>query len=208
MDKRETHMRTWLAHVFKDTSLEVTPASRDASFRRYFRVTQDSDSYIVMDAPPEFEDSKPFVNVCNLLREAGVSVPEILYADLEQGFLLLSDFGRRHYLGALAHEDTERLYTDALNALLAIQRRATVLGKPSPDFFRLALDDLGATADTAVMVGDDIDADIGGAQAAGLKAVQVRTGKFTDTDLAHSLVRPDARIDSIANLPDLLEEFG
>ncbi len=124
MDKRETHMRTWLAHVFKDTSLEVTPASRDASFRRYFRVTQDGDSYIVMDAPPEFEDSKPFVNVCNLLREAGVSVPEILYADLEQGFLLLSDFGRRHYLGALAHEDTERLYTDALNALLAIQRRA------------------------------------------------------------------------------------
>ena len=57
------------------------------------------------------------------------------------------------------------------------------------------------------MVGDDIDADIGGAQAAGLVAVQVETGKFTAADCDHPRVRPDLRVASIAALPAQLEGF-
>lgn len=89
----------------------------------------------------------------------------------------------------------------------AADTEATVVGKPSKEFFRLALEDLGVAAGKAVMVGDDIDADIGGAHAAGLKAVQVRTGKFTEADLTHPTVRPDARIDSLSSLPDIIESL-
>lgn len=90
----------------------------------------------------------------------------------------------------------------------ATGRTATVVGKPSQAFFRLALDDLGVAPDAALMVGDDIEADIGGAQGAGLRAVQVETGKYTAADRDHPLVTPDARIPSIAELPALIEQLG
>lgn len=82
---------------------------------------------------------------------------------------------------------------------------AVVVGKPAAPFFQLALADLGVAPDQAVMVGDDIEADIGGAQGAGLRALQVETGKFTAADLAHPRVKPDGRIASIADLPAALE---
>ena len=89
----------------------------------------------------------------------------------------------------------------------AANTQAVVVGKPSPDFFQLALDDMGVTAAHTMMVGDDIDADIGGAQGAGLTAVQVRTGKYTAADLEHPTVRPDFRIDSVASLPELIGDM-
>jgi HAD superfamily hydrolase (TIGR01458 family) len=85
--------------------------------------------------------------------------------------------------------------------------QAVVVGKPSGDFFRLSLDDLGVAPGEAIMVGDDIEADIGGAQRAGLRAVQVTTGKFTPADLDHPSIRPQARIDALADLPDLIGTF-
>ena len=83
-------------------------------------------------------------------------------------------------------------------------RDALVVGKPSPAFFELALADLGLEAAAVAMVGDDIEADIGGAQAAGLQAIQVETGKFTAADRDHPKVRPDLRLAGIAALPALL----
>jgi HAD superfamily hydrolase (TIGR01458 family) len=82
---------------------------------------------------------------------------------------------------------------------------AEVVGKPSPEFFRLALADLGVPAERAVMVGDDIATDIGGAKAAGLGAFLVRTGKFRPDALAAAPVVPDRVLGSIADLPALLE---
>jgi HAD superfamily hydrolase (TIGR01458 family) len=79
--------------------------------------------------------------------------------------------------------------------------RAEVVGKPARAFFDLALDDLGLDADEVVMVGDDIEADIGGAQNAGLRAIQVETGKYTPRDREHPTVRPDLIIHSAAALP-------
>jgi HAD superfamily hydrolase (TIGR01458 family) len=82
-------------------------------------------------------------------------------------------------------------------------QEATVIGKPSPSFFKLALDDLGLTADRVAMVGDDIDFDVGGAQAVGLKGVLVKTGKYRKELVESSEVKPDLVIESIGSLRDL-----
>jgi HAD superfamily hydrolase (TIGR01458 family) len=83
---------------------------------------------------------------------------------------------------------------------------AEVVGKPSRAYFEAALAELGAEAGEAVMVGDDIDADIGGGSAAGLRTVLVRTGKFREETLAASEAKPDAVIDSVADLPAFLQD--
>lgn len=125
---RTTLLRNWLGQVFApvfpgwDVRLEA--ASADASFRRYFRVQlPDQTTRIVMDAPPEKEDCRPFIQVAALFREADVHLPEVLVSDLEQGFLLLSDLGNTTYLSALQGDRSAaaRLYADANRALLAIQ---------------------------------------------------------------------------------------
>jgi len=81
---------------------------------------------------------------------------------------------------------------------------ADVVGKPSPAFFAMALASLGLAAGDVVMVGDDIEADIGGAQGAGIRAVQVETGKYSARDRDHPLIVPDGRIPSVAALADFL----
>jgi HAD superfamily hydrolase (TIGR01458 family) len=83
---------------------------------------------------------------------------------------------------------------------------AIVLGKPSTPYFAAALEALDADAELTWMVGDDIDADIRGAQAHGMKTVLVRTGKFRPDAVERSQVRPDAIVSSIAQLPGWLED--
>ena len=78
---------------------------------------------------------------------------------------------------------------------------AKVLGKPAPAFFESALHRLGVTASQTVMVGDDIQSDIGGAQRNGMKTVLVRSGKFQPSDLIHNEIKPTAVIPSVADLP-------
>jgi len=87
---------------------------------------------------------------------------------------------------------------------VASGREATLVGKPSADFYGAAMRLLNSEPERTVAVGDDITVDVGGAQALGLKGVLVRTGKFRERDLAASSVRPDAVIDSLADLPVLL----
>lgn len=83
-------------------------------------------------------------------------------------------------------------------------REATVIGKPSRDFFKLAVNALGVPPDQVAMVGDDIEADVGGGQAAGLRGVLVQTGKYRAETAARSSVQPDAELASIADLPGWL----
>ncbi len=108
-------------------------ASSDASFRRYFRWQGGEHSLILMDAPPPQEDCRPFVKVAGLLAEAGVHVPQILAADLERGFLLLSDLGRQTYLEVIDADNAEPLFAAALQALLAFQRLPMDAPLPSYD---------------------------------------------------------------------------
>ena len=86
----------------------------------------------------------------------------------------------------------------------ATGKSATVMGKPSRDFFSMALSDMGLPACDVVMIGDDIVTDVGGAKNAGMRAILVRTGKFSQVSLERSTVKPDAVIDSIAGIGDLL----
>jgi HAD superfamily hydrolase (TIGR01458 family) len=85
---------------------------------------------------------------------------------------------------------------------------ATVVGKPDPMFFDTALGALAVPAADAVMIGDDLEADVLAAQRAGLTGVLVRTGKFQQRTLDESAEKPDHVLDSFADLPDLLRELG
>ncbi len=99
---RDQLVTDWVASRFPDQSVRITPASADASFRRYFRLTwPDGGTRILMDAPPEKEDCKPFIHVAGLLAKADLAAPRVLDQDLENGFLLLTDLGRIGYLDAL-----------------------------------------------------------------------------------------------------------
>ena len=86
----------------------------------------------------------------------------------------------------------------------ATGKQARVLGKPSPDFFHLICAQLGVEPEAALMVGDDIESDVGGAMAAGLKAALVKTGKYREAFARRTGIRPDLVLPSIADLPDAL----
>jgi aminoglycoside/choline kinase family phosphotransferase len=111
----------WLQQQFPATPFSFAPASADASFRRYFRVTLPERTLIVMDAPPRHEDCRPFIHVAGLLRAAGVNAPEVLAQDLAKGFLLLTDLGGQTYLDALDEARADDLYRDASAALIKFQ---------------------------------------------------------------------------------------
>lgn len=82
--------------------------------------------------------------------------------------------------------------------------QAMIIGKPSADFFRIALDDMGLQAADVAIIGDDIDADVAGGQRAGLKGILVKTGKYRQAYADASAVKPDLLIDSVADLPAML----
>lgn len=121
MATREELLHNWLIRQFPGAALKIEPASADASFRRYFRVAVDGGTLIVMDAPPQHEDCRPFLHVARLFGEAGAHVPRVLAQDLEQGFLLLSDLGSETYLQVIDEANAGELYRDAVEALLKIQ---------------------------------------------------------------------------------------
>lgn len=108
-------------------------ASADASFRRYFRYRHGGRTLVAMDAPPEQEDCRPFVDVAGRLARAGVAVPEILHQDLEQGFLLLTDMGRETWLTALDGGNADAWFEAALETLITQQRFADTRGLPEYD---------------------------------------------------------------------------
>jgi N-acetylmuramate 1-kinase len=114
-------LNDWLSRQLPGESYSLAPASSDASFRRYFRASFADRSLIVMDAPPEHEDCRPFVRVAGLMTDAGLHVPSVIARDLENGFLLLSDLGTTTYLSALNPETADSLFADAIDALIRWQ---------------------------------------------------------------------------------------
>ncbi len=141
MTQRIEQLRDWLQHAARLDVQQLTPASADASFRSYFRVHHAGGTAIAVDAPPEHEDSRPFVAVARALHDLVLNVPEVLATDLAQGFMLVSDLGSTLYLDVLDDASVERLYGDALNALLVLQSRDPGIELPPYDRGRL-LDEL------------------------------------------------------------------
>ncbi len=123
--QRQQQLTEWLHSLFPGEQFTLAPASADASFRRYFRATfADGQTRIVMDAPPQHEDCRPFLHIGKLFEDAGTHVPHVYAQDLEQGFLLLSDLGNTTYLQAMSGGEAGSariLYGDATDALINIQ---------------------------------------------------------------------------------------
>jgi aminoglycoside/choline kinase family phosphotransferase len=139
---RISQLEDWLNSISDLALTDIRRASADASFRRYFRVTDlnTEQTFIVMDAPPDKEDCEPFVHITRLLRSVHVNAPDIITMDLDRGFLLLADLGDRQYLDYLDEGSCDRLYNDALTALVNMQRIEDHL--PAYDKQRL-IDEMG-----------------------------------------------------------------
>ncbi len=124
VDERVAALQAWAVSWLGRERRDLRPAgdlvtvSGDASFRRYFRLPLVSGALIAVDAPPEKENSRPFVAIARALRAHGVHVPEVLAADFEQGFMLLEDFGDTLLRPALTDATVHGLYTRAMQALL------------------------------------------------------------------------------------------
>jgi aminoglycoside/choline kinase family phosphotransferase len=129
-DSRLAALTRWVVDTLGFADGRIEPASEDASFRRYFRLSRGADTHIIMDAPPDKEDLGPFVSVARSLAGMGLNVPIVLAQDTSQGFLLLSDLGSRQYLEELeAGRDVDRLYADALAALVTLQTVGDAAGR-------------------------------------------------------------------------------
>src|SRR5690554_2627950 len=146
-DPRDQALASWLQNLANTHRLDlesVSPASSDASFRRYFRIASAQGTVIAMDAPPQQENSHPFVDVTRRLQHVHLNVPDILAQDLDQGFLLLTDLGVQTYYQAVQQDlddmQLQKLYRDAIAALIT-QQSADTTGLPQYDQPRL-LDEL------------------------------------------------------------------
>ncbi|MFO7763466.1 MAG: phosphotransferase, partial [Wenzhouxiangellaceae bacterium] len=133
LDQRARQALEWAARCLGWTDPEFAPASSDASFRRYFRISHGMDSRIVMDAPPDAEPLEPFVDVARRLAAAGLNVPEVLAQDHERGFLLLTDLGRRPWHRVLDEDNAAGMFADAISALTTMQAKADATGLPEYD---------------------------------------------------------------------------
>ena len=125
-DDRAKAILQWLTTDLGFNITQFEPASSDASFRRYFRVKHQQQHYIVMDAPPDKEDTAPFIKVAQLFKQAQVNVPDICQKNTQQGFLLLEDFGSECLLDRLNESTVDTLYHDALQSLLTLQSNVDI----------------------------------------------------------------------------------
>lgn len=110
----------------------IEPLAGDASFRRYFRVVGPQGTAVLMDAPPPYEDPRPFVRVAEYLSSVGLSAPDILARDLDQGLLLLGDFGDWRLREILDDEPSREadLYALATDVLIHLHRHPAMAGLP------------------------------------------------------------------------------
>ncbi len=120
-DTRLAQLKSWLAQSAVKQAFTLEPASADASFRRYFRVTVDAATYIAMDAPPPQEQCGSFVKIAALMFDAGLNVPRIIAQDIERGFLLLTDLGKITFLNGFDTDNPDTLFSDAIDALIIWQ---------------------------------------------------------------------------------------
>jgi N-acetylmuramate 1-kinase len=135
-EARHRALHEFVARTLSDDSVVLEPASADASFRSYFRATSKvrGERFIAMDAPPERgEDIVPWLDIAARLRRAQLNAPQVFGEDRAQGFVLMSDLGTRPYLAELNEATVDRLYGDAMDALLGMQTRVPSEGLPRFD---------------------------------------------------------------------------
>src|SRR3990167_5269834 len=137
MDKRYLELQAWLASKLH-SNFTLTLLSGDASFRRYFRIAHNNQSFVAMDAPPSKEDLSSFIKIAEILEKHQVLTPRILERNLEHGFLLLSDLGDNLFLQTLTAGTVHHLYKLAFTTLHQIQ--SCSLEKQTLPLFNAALE--------------------------------------------------------------------
>jgi aminoglycoside/choline kinase family phosphotransferase len=134
---RDEQRLAWLRHALGDPHAHLARASADASFRSYWRTRSGGRTWILMDAPPEREDIRPWLDIATRLLAGGLHAPVVRASDVSAGFVLMADLGERMYLPELDDTTVDALYGDALDALLAMQTRVDATGLPDYDRARL-----------------------------------------------------------------------
>lgn len=124
MHERENALKEWLSTTISSPDFIFKPLAGDASFRKYFRIQYNGLSQVVMDAPPDKENLEPFIQVAELLTQAGICTPELIACDREQGFLLLSDLGDELLLGQLNPTTAPAYYDKAIAIILQMQQQS------------------------------------------------------------------------------------
>ena len=119
--QREQSIQSWIASVLGSDQFETHFLAGDASFRRYARIKLNNKTFMLMDAPPEKEDCVPFVTIDEFFDAHGVRVPHIVAKDLEQGFLLLEDFGDVLLSALLTDETVDGYYAQSFAQLIQLQ---------------------------------------------------------------------------------------
>lgn len=139
---RANELIAWVRQTLANPDITLEAASSDASFRSYWRTSGHQPALIVMDSPPALEDVRPWLDIGRQLASAGIHVPAVRASDAARGFVLIEDFGRRHYLDALNNTTADTLYRDAMDALLKMQTRMDGSRLPAYDaaFLRRELD--------------------------------------------------------------------
>lgn len=113
-------IKEWLKHTpYKD--YEISVASADASFRQYYRLTKENETVLLMDSSLEKDSLAPFIDVTSRLLNAGVKAPKILEQNLEDGFLIIEDFGNIHLLNILNKNNFQELYSNAIDEIITMQ---------------------------------------------------------------------------------------
>ena len=134
-DERLDQLRNWVREETGWAEFGLAPASEDASFRRYFRVTPPGESFIVMDAPPDQENVEPYLEIARMLEQAGLHAPRVIARDAARGFLLLTDLGATTYLAQFDKPArAEALYADAMDALVRLQSRGQSMALELPPY--------------------------------------------------------------------------
>ena len=133
-DRRVAALIEWLNGSLELQIQRIAPASSDASFRRYFRVSHKNGCDIVMDAPPDKETTESFVRVAELLRAAGIHAPSVYRQNRSLGFLLLEDLGSRCFLDAIDSVNADDLYQSALNSLFKLQTNIDIVDSGLPAY--------------------------------------------------------------------------
>jgi len=120
MDKLKNYLTTTSYKEYR-----LTTVSADASFRKYYRLTNKKNSFILMDSSLELHSLKPFIDVTYRLQNIGLKVPKILLENLQEGYLILEDFGDKVLLNHLNINNFKEYYLQAIDSILRLQKADT-----------------------------------------------------------------------------------
>ncbi len=132
MPKRQAQLQDWLNKNLLLKRFSFNQIAGDASFRKYYRLLfDDGNSAIAVDAPPEYENCKIFLDITERLRSIEVYAPKVLNYDLDKGFMLIEDLGDDLYLSKLREETADTLYKDAIDTIIKIQKNGNIQNLPT-----------------------------------------------------------------------------